>query len=319
MLPRYDFVFLFDVTDGNPNGDPDAGNLPRVDPETGQGLVTDVCLKRKIRNFVQTAHEADQDPEAKPADGEPRFEIYVREKAVLNQQHERAYSALKLKSEKRKMPKKEEKARDVTAWMCQNFYDIRTFGAVMTTDVNAGQVRGPMQLGFARSVEPIVSLEHAVTRCAVTTEKEAEKQGGDNRTMGRKFSVPYGLYRVHGFFNPHLADKTGFGEDDLDLFWTALAQMFELDRSASRGEMAPRELIAFRHESPLGNAPAHRLFERVTVEGPQQRSEQDGTEWTPARSYADFTVSVDESDLPEGVTVERPAGISHPASSEATA
>ena len=306
MLPRYDFVFLFDVTDGNPNGDPDAGNLPRVDPETGQGLVTDVCLKRKIRNYVQTAHEADQDPDGKPKDGEPRYEIYVREKAVLNVQHERAYSALKLEAEKKKLPKKEEKAREVTAWMCQNFYDIRTFGAVMTTEINAGQVRGPMQFGFARSVEPVVSLEHAVTRCAVTNEKDLEKE----RTIGRKFTIPYGLYRVHGFFNPHLANQTGFDQTDLELFWTALAGMFELDRSAARGEMAPRELIAFRHESPLGNAPAHRLLERVTIEGPQDRAERDGTEWEPARSFGDFTVSVDEADLPDGVTIERPAGIS---------
>ena len=306
MLPRYDFVFLFDVTDGNPNGDPDAGNLPRVDPETGQGLVTDVCLKRKIRNYVQTAYEADQDASGTPMEGESRFEIYVREKAVLNQQHERAYSALKIKPVKKKLPKKEEQARDVTAWMCQNFYDVRTFGAVMTTEVNAGQVRGPFQMGFARSVEPVISLEHAVTRCAVTNEKDLEKE----RTIGRKFTVPYGLYRVHGFFNPHLAAQTGFDEADLELFWTALAQMFELDRSAARGEMAPRELIVFRHQNALGNASAHQLLERVTVDGPMQRSQREGSEWTPARSFADFTVRVDESDLPAGVTIERPAGVS---------
>ncbi|MEZ6052431.1 MAG: type I-C CRISPR-associated protein Cas7/Csd2 [Planctomycetaceae bacterium] len=236
MISRYDFVYLFDVKDGNPNGDPDAGNLPRVDPETGQGLVTDVCLKRKVRNFVGLAKEE-----------QPPFEIYVKEKAVLNLQHERAYKQFKLKPEKRKLPKKEEDARNVTAWMCGNFFDIRTFGAVMSTDVNCGQVRGPIQFALARSVDPIISQEHAVTRCAVTTEKEAEAQSGDNRTMGRKFTVPYGLYRVHGFINPQLAEKTGFNEngEDLELFWTALAQMFEADRSAARGEMA------LRHSSSL--------------------------------------------------------------------
>ncbi|HEX6986036.1 MAG TPA: type I-C CRISPR-associated protein Cas7/Csd2, partial [Planctomycetaceae bacterium] len=193
MQHRYDFVYLFDVTDGNPNGDPDAGNLPRIDPETGQGLVTDVCLKRKVRNFVGLVKRE-----------QPPYEIYVKEKAVLNNQHERAYKAYDLKPEKRKLPKKEEDARKVTAWMCGNFFDVRTFGAVMSTDVNCGQVRGPVQFAFARSVDPVVSLEHAVTRCAVTTEKEAEAQSGDNRTMGRKFTLPYALYRAHGFVNPHL-------------------------------------------------------------------------------------------------------------------
>lgn len=288
-IPRCDFVYLFDVKDGNPNGDPDAGNLPRVDPETGHGLVTDVCLKRKIRNYVGLVHGE-----------EPPHEIYVKEKAVLNNQHERAYTALKLKSEKRKLPKKAEDAAKVTGWMCQNFFDIRTFGAVMSTEVNCGQVRGPIQLALARSVDPIVSQEHAVTRCAVTTEKEAKDQSGDNRTMGRKFTVPYGLYRVHGYVNPHLAEKTGFSADDLELFWTALAQMFEADRSAARGEMAPQALIVFEHDSPLGVAPANKLFDRVTI------TQRDGLDGAPPRSFKDYRVDLDEDDLPPGITIRRP-------------
>ncbi len=292
MLPRYDFVYLFDVKDGNPNGDPDAGNLPRIDPETGHGLVTDVCLKRKIRNYVGLVHKE-----------EPPFEIYVKEKAVLNLQHERAYTEYELKPEKRKLPKKEEDAKKVTAWMCGNFFDIRAFGAVMSTDVNCGQVRGPIQFGFARSIEPIVSQEHALTRCAVTTEKEAKDQSGDNRTMGRKFTVPYGLYRVHGFINPHLAAQTGFDNNskDLDLLWDSLEQMFEADRSAARGEMAPQSLIVFEHEDSLGNAPAHKLFERVSV----SRKENGNGEWRPARCFTDFDVQVSEADLPKGITVHR--------------
>lgn len=287
MIPRIDFVYLFDVKNGNPNGDPDAGNLPRVDPETGHGLVTDVCLKRKVRNFVGLVHNE-----------EPPYEIYVKEKAVLNSQHERAYEALKLKSEKRKLPKKADDAAKVTDWMCQNFYDIRTFGAVMSTDVNCGQVRGPIQFTLAQSVEPIISQEHAVTRCAVTTEKEAEAQSGDNRTMGRKFTVPYGLYRVHGFINPFLAEKTGFSDDDLQLYWKALEQMFEADRSAARGEMAPQALVCFEHADALGNAPANKLFERVTI---RRSSDSDA----PARSFQDYTVDVNETDLPKGVTIHR--------------
>ena len=292
MQHRFDFIYLFDVKDGNPNGDPDAGNLPRIDPETGQGLVTDVCLKRKIRNYVGLVKEE-----------QPPYEIYVKEKAVLNLQHQRAYENLKLKPAKQKLPKKAEDAQKLTAWMCGNFFDIRAFGAVMTTDVNCGQVRGPIQFGFSRSVDPIVSQEFAVTRCAVTTEREAEKQQGDNRTMGRKFSVPYGLYRVHGFINPHLAAKTGFDEngEDLELFWTTLGQMFEYDRSASRGEMAPQALIVFEHESPLGNAPAHKLFERVRVE----RTGTGHGEWSPARSFADYHVTVNDDDLPDGISIHR--------------
>lgn len=294
MNSRYDFVYLFDVKDGNPNGDPDAGNLPRVDPETGQGLVTDVCLKRKIRNYV-----------AMVKNDATAFDIYVKEKAVLNNQHARAYEALKIdpKARKAKGKDKAEEDRKLTEWMCANFFDIRAFGAVMTTQVNCGQVRGPLQFAMARSVEPIVAQEHAVTRCAVTTEKEAEDQSGDNRTMGRKFTVPYGLYRVHGFVNPHLAAQTGFNEngEDLELFWAALANMFEADRSAARGEMSPRSLIVFEHESALGNAPAHQLFDRVRV----GRSTEMNGEWKPARAFHDYEVIVDESDLPPGITVHR--------------
>jgi CRISPR-associated protein Csd2 len=294
MNSRYDFVYLFDVKDGNPNGDPDAGNLPRVDPETGQGLVTDVCLKRKIRNYVAMVKS---DASA--------FDIYVKEKAVLNNQHARAYEALKIdpKGRKAKGKDKAEEDRNLTKWMCANFFDIRAFGAVMTTQVNCGQVRGPLQFAMARSVEPIVAQEHAVTRCAVTTEKEAEDQSGDNRTMGRKFTVPYGLFRVHGFINPHLAAQTGFNEngEDLELFWAALANMFESDRSAARGEMSPRSLIVFEHESSLGNAPAHQLFDRVRV----GRSTEINGDWKPARTFHDYEVIVDESDLPAGIKVHR--------------
>jgi len=284
FMNRYDFAFMFDVTDGNPNGDPDAGNLPRIDAETGQGLVTDVCLKRKIRNYVGMVHKE-----------QPPHEIYVKEKAVLNQQHERAYKELKLKPESKKLPKKIEEAKKLTAWMCQNFYDIRTFGAVMTTEVNCGQVRGPIQFGMARSVDPIVSQEHSITRCAVTNDKDLEKE----RTMGRKFTVPYGLYVAHGFVNPLLAEQTQFSDEDLQLFWKSLEQMFELDRSAARGEMAARKLIAFKHESQLGNAPAHRLFERISI----TRAGSDSDSYSPARSFSDYTIAVDESGLPEGITI----------------
>ena len=262
LAHRYDFILLFDVKDGNPNGDPDAGNLPRLDAESGHGLVTDVCLKRKLRNFVAITHDQSQ---IQPQGDERRFEIYVREKAVLNLQNERAYVALDLNSEaspasddssekaKAKGGKKEgrkgssddvDKARK---WMCQNFYDVRTFGAVMSTGVNCGQVRGPVQLTFARSIDPVVSSEHAITRMAVATETEAEKQQGDNRTMGRKFTIPYGLYRAHGFVSAHLANQTGFSDEDLALLWQALAQMFEHDRSAARG--APHDNAARRSAS----------------------------------------------------------------------
>ena len=282
---RYEFVYLFDVTNGNPNGDPDAGNLPRLDPETNRGLVTDVALKRKIRNFVTLDKE-----------GGPGYAIYMQEKAVLNNQHKRAYDALEIKPEDKKLPKDEARAREVTAWMCANFFDVRTFGAVMTTGVNAGQVRGPVQLGFATSIEPVLPLEISITRMAVTTEKEAEAQSGDNRTMGRKHILPYGLYRAHGFVSAKLAERTGFSGDDLQLVWRALINMFEHDRSAARGEMAARKLIVFEHQSAMGDAPAHVLFDTVRV---ARATDED----RPARSFADYRISVDAEALPRGVGV----------------
>lgn len=283
---RYEFVYLFDVRNGNPNGDPDAGNLPRLDPETNCGLVTDVALKRKIRNFVTLDKE-----------NAPGFAIYMQEKAVLNNQHRLAYEAREIKPDDKKLPKSADKAREITAWMCDNFFDVRTFGAVMTTGVNAGQVRGPVQLAFATSVEPVLPLEVSITRMAVTTEKEAEAQGGDNRTMGRKHIVPYGLYRAHGFVSAKLAERTGFSDEDLQLLWNALVNMFEHDRSAARGEMAARKLIVFEHENAMGNAPAHVLFDAVKV----QRTES--AEDRPARNFTDYRVSVDTEALPKGVSV----------------
>ncbi|KGE72164.1 type I-C CRISPR-associated protein Cas7/Csd2 [Spirochaeta lutea] len=280
---RYDFTYLFDVQDGNPNGDPDAGNLPRIDAETGMGLVTDVCLKRKIRNYVQIV-KGMQKP----------FDIYVKEKAVLSRTQGEAYETEEVKSAKDDA-KKVEKARD---FMCSNFYDIRTFGAVMSLKKNnCGQVRGPIQLVFGRSVEPVVTLEHSITRMAVATEEEEQKQKGDNRTMGRKFTVPYGLYRTHGFISAHLAKQTGFTEEDLQLFWDALRNMFEHDRSAARGLMTARGLYVFEHDSALGNAPAHQLFERIKISRSPAHAEQ------PARSFSDFLVSIDDSNLPGGVQI----------------
>ncbi|MGB4913420.1 MAG: type I-C CRISPR-associated protein Cas7/Csd2 [Candidatus Dechloromonas phosphoritropha] len=282
---RYDFVLVFDVRDGNPNGDPDAGNLPRLDAESGHGLVTDVSLKRKVRNFVGLVK------------GEtPPFDIYVKEKAVLNQAHEKAYIAIgaedELKGDKKRKGSGDtvDKARK---WMCHNFYDVRTFGAVMSLGTNCGQVRGPVQLTFARSVDPVIAQEHSITRMAVATEAEAEKQQGDNRTMGRKHTVPYGIYIAHGFVSSFLAKQTGFGDEDLELLWQALENMFEHDRSAARGEMATRGLYVFKHDSELGNAHAHALFDRIKVE------RKDGVE--VARSFSDYTVNIDETALPAGV------------------
>jgi CRISPR-associated protein Csd2 len=351
---RYDFVLFFDVQDGNPNGDPDAGNLPRIDAETGKGLVTDVCLKRKVRNYVQVIKTK--------ADGkaEDKYEIYVKEKAVLGRAHKKAFEALKiglgeesrkdvpdnlaeaiqdfvlpdgmsleeddenknqlviasdadvkaikenleeqfkdnqasaelkkflaesLKGVKARKPKAEETERG-RAWMCGHFFDVRTFGAVMSlkSAPNCGQVRGPVQLTFARSVEPVVALEHSITRMAVATEAEAEKQQGDNRTMGRKFTVPYGLYRVHGFISPHLAAQTTFNSDDLNLFWNALLNMFDHDHSAARGLMSTRRLVVFEHETALGNKPANELFERVTWKR---------VTTGPARDFKDYEVLLD--------------------------
>ncbi len=278
---RYDFVFLFDVKDGNPNGDPDAGNLPRMDPETGHGLVTDVCLKRKVRNYVQLAKAE--------VDG---CDIFIKEKAVLNTLIDQAHDREEVKSKE-----KGEKTEAARQYMCRTYFDVRSFGAVMSTGKNAGQVRGPVQLTFARSVEPIVPLEHSITRMAVATEAEAERMQGDNRTMGRKFTVPYALYRCHGFVSAPLAGDTGFSEADLDLFWEALTNMFEHDRSAARGQMAARKLIVFRHDSKLGSAPAHKLFDLVRVDRVDGR---DG----PARGFEDYRVSVNETAKPGGVTIE---------------
>lgn len=274
---RFDFVYIFDVKDGNPNGDPDAGNLPRVDAETGMGLVTDVCLKRKVRNYVQAAKGL--------SDG---YDIFIKEKAVLNTLIDKAHddSAVKAATDKT------EAARML---MCKNYYDIRTFGAVMSTGKNAGQVRGAIQLTFARSVDTIATAEHSITRMAVATEKEAEKQGGDNRTMGRKATVPYGLYVCHGFISANLAQQTGFSEEDLLLFWDALKNMFDIDRSAARGLMSAQKLIVFKHDSVLGNAPANKLFDLVKVE-----RVCDGA----PRSFNDYTVTIDMAGLPANVTVQ---------------
>ncbi len=287
ITKRYDFVYLFDVQDGNPNGDPDAGNLPRIDAETGYGLVTDVCLKRKIRNYVLITRNAQ-----KPND------IYVKEKAVLSTVQGQAYASDEIKKTE-KVAEKIEKGR---AFMCSNFYDIRTFGAVMSLkENNCGQVRGPVQLVFGRSVDPIVTLEHSITRMAVATEAEAEKQGGDNRTMGRKYTIPYGLYRTHGFISAHLAAQTGFNTDDLELFWEALANMFEHDHSAARGFMSARGLYVFEHDSALGNAPAHELFEKITVDRSAAGIDK------PARNFTDYTVKINNT-IPVGVKLVRKIG-----------
>ena len=274
---RIDFVYIFDVQDGNPNGDPDAGNLPRVDAETGMGLVTDVCLKRKVRNYIQTAKGQ--------ADG---YDIFIKEKAVLNTLIDKAHDDSEVKDAK-------DKTEAARMYMCKNYYDIRTFGAVMSTGKNAGQVRGAIQLTFARSADTIATAEHSITRMAVATEKEAEKQGGDNRTMGRKATVPYGLYVCHGFISANLAQQTGFSEEDLQLFWDALKNMFDVDRSAARGLMSAQKLIVFKHDSVLGNAPANKLFDLVKVE-----KVCDGA----PRSFGDYTVIIDKAGLPANVTVE---------------
>lgn len=317
---RYDFVLIFDVKDGNPNGDPDAGNMPRLDAESGHGLVTDVSLKRKVRNFVGLVKA-----QAKIArkDGENGFEIYVREKAILNHQNQRAYTALNMDvvespsdsgdvetaaADTKKKPGKEKRKGSADEvgrarqWMCQNFFDVRTFGAVMSTGVNCGQVRGPVQLTFSRSVEPIVALEHSITRMAVATEAEAEKQQGDNRTMGRKHTVPYGVYVAHGFVSSFLAKQTGFSEDDLELLFQALEQMFEHDRSAARGEMSTRGLYVFKHDSELGNAPAHALFERLKV------TNKGGAD--VARSFDAYEVTFDGRSMAIGESVVAEPGVS---------
>jgi len=294
ILKRYDFIMLFDVKDGNPNGDPDAGNLPRIDAETGHGLITDVCLKRKVRNYIglKTGEQ-------------PPYGIFIKEKAVLNNTIEQAYISLNINlnepptnpgdGKKRNKPgqgqgKEVDRAKQ---FMCQNFFDIRTFGAVLSTGANAGQVRGPVQLTFARSVDPIVSLEHSITRMAVATKEEAEKQSGDNRTMGRKFTVPYGLYRTHGFVSAPLANQTGFSENDLELLWEALENMFEHDRSAARGLMGTRKLIIFEHSSKMGDVSVQKLFDTVTVKRINESK--------PARDFSDYIVSIAKDDIPQSV------------------
>ena len=276
---RYEFVLLFDVENGNPNGDPDAGNMPRIDAETGLGLVTDVCLKRKIRNYVDIANS-----------GTEGYDIYVREGSVLNTQHKKAYEAMNLIPESKKMPKEVAQAKELTRFMCHHFFDIRAFGAVMSTEVNCGVVRGPVQINFARSIDPIVQQEVTITRMAVTSEKDAEKK---DREMGRKFIVPYALYRVEGYISAFLAEKTGFSEDDLELFWDALINMFDHDHSAARGKMSSRKLFVFEHETALGNAPAHKLFDLVKVASKDPDR--------PTRAYNDYDVSIDDSALPAGV------------------
>ena len=289
MKNRYDFIFLFDAQDANPNGDPDAGNLPRVDVESGHGLVTDVCLKRKIRNFIQTSRK-DQ-------------KIYFTEGAIHNNQHDEAYNALKssgdaadddLTKEKKKRPTSEIKDK-TTRWMCEQFYDVRTFGAVMSTDINCGQVRGPIQISFARSIDPIVTSEHAITRSSVTKPEDVQKE----RTMGRKFTIPYGLYLAKGFVNPFLAAQTGFDDEDLELLFTSLENAFQFDQSAARppGSMNPRGLLVFKHDTALGAAPSHTLFDLVTVK------KKAGVEL--ARTFADYEVNIDEAALPDGVTLHR--------------
>ena len=305
---RYDFVLLFDVKDGNPNGDPDAGNTPRVDPETLQGLVTDVCLKRKIRNAIGIMKN-----------GESGYDIYVKERAVLSVQQGRAYEALGLDSNacedevdeqeeavvekkgkkgKKSGPTKKSTDREnvdlARDQMCKMFYDVRTFGAVMSLkENNAGQVRGPIQITFARSIDPVITTEHCITRMAVATRSEAESQGGENRTIGRKSTIPYGLYRAHGFISASLAHQTKFSEEDLNLFWEALHQMFEHDRSAARGLMSLQKLVIFKHDSELGNAHSHKLFNLVNVVRKNTN--------TPPRDFSDYEVTVGE--MPQGVTV----------------
>ena len=277
---RYEFVLLFDVKNGNPNGDPDGGNMPRIDPETGHGITTDVCLKRKVRNYVDLIK-----------DNQTPYNIYVKEKAILTERRQPAYEAVT------DVKDKSEKISKARAWMCKNFFDVRTFGAVMSVkENNCGQVRGPVQFAFAQSIDPIVPLEASITRMAVETRKEADSQGGDNRTMGRKTYIPYGLYEVHGFISAPLARQTGFSEDDLELFWNALLNMFDHDRSAARGEMAAQKLIVFKHASELGNAPANKLFDLVRVE-------RTGNPDSPPRNFSDYKVLVDKSGVPDGVDV----------------
>lgn len=311
LANRYDFVLLFDVLRGNPNGDPDAGNLPRLDPETNHGLVSDVSLKRKVRNYIEFAKN-----------GAPGFNIYVQEGAILNEQHRKAYLAERPDDEKaakdaKLNPKNEDEAVRLRDFMCRNFFDVRAFGAVMSTGINTGQVRGPVQMTFAQSVEPIVPQEISITRMAATNEaekkqrSEGQEEGNDrtdNRTMGRKYIVPYGLYRSHGFISAKLAERTGFSDADLDVLREAIASMFEHDRSAARGEMAMRKAIVFKHANALGNAPAHSLFDRVkvgrNVDGEFRNIDRRLDNLPPAREFADYKIEIDRNGLPEGVEID---------------
>lgn len=310
LANRYDFMLLFDVLRGNPNGDPDAGNLPRLDPETNHGLVSDVSLKRKVRNYIEFAKN-----------GTVGFNIYVQEGAILNEQHRKAYLAERPGDEKaakdaKLNPKNEDEAVRLRDFMCRNFFDVRAFGAVMSTGINAGQVRGPVQMTFGQSVEPIVPQEISITRMAATNEAEkkqrteGQEEGNDrtdNRTMGRKYIVPYGLYRSHGFISAKLAERTGFSDADLDVLREALASMFEHDRSAARGEMAMRKVVAFKHANPLGNAPAHVLFERVkvgrNVDGEFRKIDRRLDNLPPTREFADYKIEIDRDRLPDGVEI----------------
>ena len=306
---RYDFEIIFDVENGNPNGDPDAGNMPRIDQETGLGLVTDVCLKRKIRNYVDLALH-----------GQEGYHIYVEEGSILNEKHRQAYKALrpddpKVEKDAKLTPKDDMEAKKLVAFMCKNFFDVRAFGAVMSTGINCGQVKGPVQLTFARSVEPILPLEISITRMAATNEAEKkQKAEGDdsperieNRTMGRKHIVPYGLYVAHGFVSARFAERSGFSEEDLQLLFEALVNMFEHDRSAARGEMATRKLIVFKHENALGNAPAHQLFDLIrigrNIDGEFRVIDKSLDNLPPARNFADYMVTIDRENVPAGVEV----------------
>lgn len=287
---RYEFVYLFDVENGNPNGDPDAGNMPRIDPETNHGIVTDVCLKRKVRNYIQTKFS-----------NKPPYRIYIQEKAILNDLHEEARKAIGASVATEEKEDKEKNKRKGTAdevekariWMCQNFYDVRTFGAVMSTGVNCGQVQGPVQFNFGKSIDPVLPLEISITRMAVATKEEASKQKGDNRTMGRKHIVPYGLYRSEGYISANFAQKTGFSENDLENFWEALQNMFDHDHSAARGKMCARKLFVFKHENAMGNAPAYKLFELIKITSNKGKS--------LARSFSDYMIDIDRNNVPSDV------------------
>jgi CRISPR-associated protein Csd2 len=287
---RYDFVYMFDVKDGNPNGDPDAGNLPRIDAETGHGLVTDVCLKRKVRNFIEFVRKENIDKE--------HFDIYIKERAILNEKNEEAHKAVEdakeLEEPNNKRKKNEAKVvEEARKWMCRKYYDVRTFGAVMSTGVNCGQVKGPVQLTFGRSVDPILTLEHSITRMAVTTKAESEKQSGGNRTIGRKNTIPYGLYISYGFISANLANQTGFDSEDLELFWEALINMFEHDRSAARGFMSARKLYVFEHDSSIGNIPAYKLFDLIEI----KRKDTN----LPVRNFSDYEITIKEENKKEEV------------------